>query len=170
MNASPPECAPREWTARFWSLSGLFLAIVVGCSVFVAIKLDERSRFLLESQEAANSAAVRALEELRRYPLDEVYSSIEASHEVDGGPRRFFPVPALAAGQGAIVLFNDETLATTPDANFVGLPMDLNGDGDAVDRVVTEGFRLLPVRVTISWESRGQPREVFYHAVLSRAP
>ncbi|NOT29354.1 MAG: hypothetical protein HOP15_02765 [Planctomycetes bacterium] len=60
----------------------------------------------------------------------------------------------LAAGDesvGRIQLCSDETRADADLGAKIGMPRDLNGDGDADDIDVSSGARLLPVVLTLRW-------------------
>lgn len=70
-----------------------------------------------------------------------------------------FDVPGLApvegdAHVGTITLLTDETRTDAALGLELGMPRDLNGDGDALDTSAGTGARLLPVIVTLRW--RGQ--------------
>ena len=58
---------------------------------------------------------------------------------------------------GTIQIVTDETASDGDLRVDLGMPRDLNGDGDANDTNVTTDARLLPVVVRISW--RGQSGE-----------
>lgn len=53
--------------------------------------------------------------------------------------------------QGSLWIGQDETQSDDDLGVELGLPRDLNGDGDASDDDVSEGARLLPVVLTLSW-------------------
>jgi len=56
---------------------------------------------------------------------------------------------------GAIEFITDETLTDKELVVAMGMPRDLNGDGDATDTDVSETVQLLPATITISWAVRG---------------
>lgn len=56
---------------------------------------------------------------------------------------------------GRIRLCSDETRADTDLGAKIGMPRDLNGDGDADDTDVSSGARLLPVVLTLRWRGEG---------------
>ena len=67
-----------------------------------------------------------------------------------------FDVRALTpiAGQnrvGTLQVITDETLTDADLDMQLGMPRDLNGDGDAADTDVSANARLLPVIVTVRW-------------------
>ena len=70
-----------------------------------------------------------------------------------------FQVPELAtvegeASVGTIQLITDETLTDAALGLQLGLPRDLNGDGDSNDAIAGTGARLLPVVVRLRWRSQ----------------
>lgn len=56
---------------------------------------------------------------------------------------------------GHIDFITDETLTDLELGVVMGMPRDLNGDGDATDTDVTNTVELLPAIITISWAVRG---------------
>jgi Tfp pilus assembly protein PilV len=75
------------------------------------------------------------------------------------------PLVEGAESVGTIVIGSDETDTDTELQAQLGMPRDLNGDGDAADADVTSGARLLPVVLTLRWRGeRGihQLRHGFY--------
>ena len=75
------------------------------------------------------------------------------------------PLVEGAESVGTIVIGSDETDTDTELLAQLGMPRDLNGDGDAADTDVTSGARLLPVVLTLRWRGeRGihQLRHGFY--------
>lgn len=56
---------------------------------------------------------------------------------------------------GFITFITDETLTDAELGVEMGMPRDLNGDGDATDNDVTDSVELLPAIITISWAVRG---------------
>lgn len=75
---------------------------------------------------------------------------------------------SLAPGQasvGTIEVGSDETATDAELQAQLGMPRDLNGDGDSADTDVSAGARLLPVVLTLRWRGeRGvhQMRHGFY--------
>ena len=67
-----------------------------------------------------------------------------------------FEVPELNAPPnvptaGTIRIITDETLTDEGLGVDIGMPRDLNGDGDAADQNVTGDARIHPVVVTVTW-------------------
>lgn len=61
-----------------------------------------------------------------------------------------------------VEVIRDET-ATDADLGFeLGMPRDLNGDGDAADTAVASDGRLFPVIVRVCWETPAGQRELVH--------
>jgi hypothetical protein len=78
-----------------------------------------------------------------------------------------FDVPELTpqAGSdhvGSIAVITDETATDAELGAELGLPRDLNGDGDALDTNVTANSRLLPVVVTLRWHSQAGDQHIVH--------
>ncbi len=56
---------------------------------------------------------------------------------------------------GTIEVILDETLTDEELGITIGMPRDLNGDGDALDTDVSADASLLPVIVTARWRNKG---------------
>jgi len=56
---------------------------------------------------------------------------------------------------GTIQLITDETLTDADLGTVMGMPRDLNGDGDALDTDVSANANMLPVLVTAKWRNKG---------------
>lgn len=108
-----------------------------------------RSNVAAEQKKKAMNAAQAKIEELKSQPFATLVSDYGPSGKI--GDR--FAVPTVdddsANAEGQITFYTDETDVTTDPT--IGLPMDLNGDGDALDTDVAAGYQLLPVKVTVHW-------------------
>jgi hypothetical protein len=76
-----------------------------------------------------------------------------------------FDVPELTprAGEthvGSIQVVRDETATDAVIGVDLGLPRDLNGDGDAGDLGVGSAARILPVIVRVRWHSQAGDQEI----------
>ena len=58
---------------------------------------------------------------------------------------------------GTIEFITDETLTDEELGVTIGMPRDLNGDGDALDSNVSADARMLPVIITARWRNKGVP-------------
>ena len=72
----------------------------------------------------------------------------------------FFEVEGLtpqvdAARVGVIRVITDETLTDDEIGAVMGMPRDLNGDGDALDTDVSGDARMLAVLITARWRDKG---------------
>ncbi|MDZ4772959.1 MAG: prepilin-type N-terminal cleavage/methylation domain-containing protein [Planctomycetota bacterium] len=78
-----------------------------------------------------------------------------------------FDVPELTpitgeAHVGSIRVVFDETMSDAALGAELGLPRDLNGDGDALDTNATNSSRLLPVVVTLRWRSQSGDQRIVH--------
>ena len=75
-----------------------------------------------------------------------------------------FDVPGLDPWQGnpnigSVLIITDETLTDADIGITLGMPRDLNGDGDATDIDVTGDATLLPIVVRTRWGGAGGDRD-----------
>lgn len=61
---------------------------------------------------------------------------------------------------GSIQIFTDETLTDAAIGFQLGMPRDLNGDGDTLDGDVTTSARVLPVLLTLTWQGNTGVRTI----------
>jgi hypothetical protein len=78
-----------------------------------------------------------------------------------------FDVPELTPVQGqthvgSITVVTNETSTDTALSAELGMPRDLNGDGDALDTNVTAASRLLPVIITLRWHSQSGDQRIVH--------
>jgi len=119
-----------------------------------------------QDQAAANAAARAMLEQLRSTPFNEVFARFNASTDDDpvGGasPGAQFAVAGLrlAPGQnfaGAIRFSSDPASPEVLREDLVdaqlGTPLDLNADGALTNTNRAGDYRLLPVVVSVNWQS-----------------
>lgn len=71
-----------------------------------------------------------------------------------------FDVLGLTPGEGQaavgkIQIITDETITDDELGTVMGMPRDLNGDGDANDIDVSGSATMLPVLVTVTWRNKG---------------
>ena len=103
-----------------------------------------------QERKLALTTAQGKLEELKSRSLDQLI----AIYGPGGSEGDTFLVPCIDddADQalGQIIFYTDE--ADTEHGAALGFPMDLNGDGDALDRDVSSGFNLLPMRIRVTWK------------------
>ena len=125
-----------------------------------------RSNVAAEQKKRAMNAAQAMIEELKSQP----FATLIAEYGPGGTIGDKFPVPAVdddtATAVGQIVFYTDETDATTDPS--IGLPMDLNGDGDTDDKDVAAGYQLLPVKITVQWQGVLGDQRVDLRTILRR--
>ena len=71
-----------------------------------------------------------------------------------------FDVLGLTAPEGAdtvgtIEIITDETITDEELGTIMGMPRDLNGDGDALDTDVSGDANMLPIVITARWRNKG---------------
>jgi len=117
-----------------------------------------------EESLLADAAARRVADELERVPFSEVWASYNADPADDPGvagsaPGPDFAVEGLRASpedpDGAVgrILFPESAGALREDLDLprLGLPRDLNGDGEIDGDDRGGDYRLLPVTVRVEW-------------------
>jgi type II secretory pathway pseudopilin PulG len=98
-------------------------------------------------------------------------SEVVSAFLPEGSPGNAFAVRGLApvegeAAVGSIEIVTDET-AADPMGVDLGLPRDLNGDGDEEDEDVSADAALLPVVLRLRWASAGGERQLAHGFFLS---
>ncbi|MCA9000288.1 MAG: hypothetical protein KDB61_00095 [Planctomycetes bacterium] len=91
----------------------------------------------------------------------------------EGTPGHQFEVPGLTPWEqesqvGSMILLTDETITDAALGITLGMPRDLNGDGDAADTDVSGDAILLPVLVRCRWSGSGGDREALQATYLNR--
>lgn len=158
--------------SRQRGLSLLEVALVTGVLLVGLVSLagsttrvQTLSRTNHENMLAQNALRTRAealislSESLRSAPLGwavELQSALlaHASFDVPG-------LNAVEAGglPGSVEWLLDETSSDASLGTHLGLPRDLNGDGDASDTDVGSAARLMPLVVRVRWQGADGPRE-----------
>lgn len=135
-----------------------------------SLRLSSRERVL--AQNAMRSQAERMHARAHALAIDPGTwaQGVLAAFGPGGTPGDTFRVEGLTALDGTdlvgrIQVLTSETLTDAGLRAELGLPRDLNGDGDGSDDDVTADARLLPVLLTIRWRGeRGErvARHAFY--------
>ena len=138
------------------------------------------SRIIRASGEVtiAKNAARGIIESMRMYDTGYIYACYNSNPLDDPSgdgtaPGDNFPVPGLNLRPGDVFAGKiefPEVMNPDPPPEMVlsetvidpqlGMPRDLNGDGDADDVDVSQGYRLLPVTVRVQWESYRPDEEI----------
>jgi prepilin-type N-terminal cleavage/methylation domain-containing protein len=157
--------------------------LVIGLAGFLQTIVTTSSMESTTSDHSAAAAAARAaIENMRSTPFDEVFARYNSDADDDlagANPGAFFTIdglrqmPGAPAGQvGEIVMPVDAAapgvLREDLVAEALGFPadLDLNADGDTLDVDNTADYRLLPVIVRVSWESRRGPQVFELRTIL----
>jgi hypothetical protein len=127
----------------------------------------QRSNEAAEQKKKAIDAASARIEFLKSQPFDTLLARFGPGSGADANR---FDVPSLDSdigrAHGRMLLYFDETNPTHEEG--IGLPRDLNGDGDATDRDVSSDFRILPVRVRVTWNGALGEQEIELRTLLRR--
>ena len=139
------------------SLTVLAVALI---TVWGTLVYSSRSNVAAEQKKQALNAARAKLEELRASTFDTLIT------DYGPGAANSFAVPTLGEGnsQGSITFYVDETAVS--GGTDLGLPRDLNADGDTVDTDVSSDYALVAVRVTVSWTGALGAQEVHVGSLL----
>lgn len=158
----------------------LILAIAVGALVgtmFSALRLDQVN----ESRAAANQALRAVLEDMRTLEFSTVYAAYNTSSADDPDPDHDYKtglalkakLPAGACGSAPVaqVVFPEDKQGflreDLVDASL-GLPRDLNGDGDIDGNDHSADYKILPVTVKLEWKSQSGPQKIQVATVIRR--
>ncbi|MBI2932956.1 MAG: hypothetical protein HYY16_15030 [Planctomycetes bacterium] len=143
------------------------LALISG--LIEAVRLDQMSRENVLAMNAARSM----LERIKQDPFDSIHNlyagapdtlgpddfDVDGLRPVDGDPdgragRIVFPdLPAGVLNENAVPPILDTDL-------------DLNANGAVTDPDVTADYKLLPVRITVDWQSSRGPRHFEITTIL----
>jgi len=135
------------------------MVAAINSNVFLAENTRETS--------LAINAARAMVETLQDYPAFTgtfaAYSGVNASFDVTGleavtGAPNGKPGQIIFPGSGGRLL---ESVTDTR----LGMPYDLNGDGDAIDDA-TADYKILPVTVRVEWQTRNGPKFYQLHTIL----
>jgi len=139
----------RGFTVLEAAISMAVLAVAL-LSLWGTIVYCSKSNRASEQKKRAMNAAQAKIEELKSVP----FSTLIDEYGPSGTTGDRFLVTSIdddqAHAEGRIVFFVDETDASGDPS--IGLPMDLNGDGDTDDLDVSANYLLLPVKVRIRWD------------------
>ena len=135
----------------------------------------------MQREDALASEAARfQLETLRLVPVADLYALYNAAPGDDPGgagtaPGCHFDVAGLAPQPGdadgrvgRLRFPGDGTqLREEGEDVFLGLPRDLDGDGEVDDDDHADDYRILPVEVLLEWQGVRGPRTLRFHCQFS---
>ncbi len=158
--------AERGFTLIEVIVSGVIIVLAVSMLV-ASLQYCSRASQTAREKTTALNAARAMVERLRGTPVRHIY----LVYGPGGSEGPDFDVEGLRAADGdadghcGSLIFYDDEGADVPE---VGLPRDLNGDADAVDSGldVIDNYRLVPVRVTVSWRGAAGNNGTTLYAVI----
>lgn len=175
---------PRELRSRAAGLSLIELMVVLA---ILTVALSMFSRTLVSSSQLdplnretviAGEGARSKLEEMRNMRFEEIYALFndDAADDPDGAgtaPGSQFMVDGLAPVDGqpfiGSIVFPELNGVLREDAQdaMLGMPRDLNADGE-VDATPRDGdYAVLPVRVRIEWHGSGGDRQLDMYTLFA---
>jgi len=162
-------------------------AVILAVALFgLLASLSYASRLIRAQKEIniAKNAARGIIESMRMYDTGYIYAYYNSNPLDDpNGPNTApgdnFSAQGLDAQSGdpdgfvgkiefPEVTLSDGTdvLSETVTAPELGMPRDLNGDGDADDVDVSQDYRLLPVTVRVQWRSFRPEQEIHLQTLI----
>jgi hypothetical protein len=121
-----------------------------------SLRRTTRERTLAQNAVRSISERIHAASEGFADEPERWAADLLATYGAGGSAGEHFDVLGLAEvaeGQrvGTITFGTDETVSDQDFGRELGLPRDLNGDGDATDTDVSASARILPVTLTLRW-------------------
>jgi type II secretory pathway pseudopilin PulG len=142
---------------------GILVVAIIGImsALVSAIRVDEATAEQIRALNACKST----IEQMKTVPFAEAWARFNAVAGDDPGgagtaPGANFAVAGLrprtgdADGLPGQIIFPEigNVLCETVIDARLGMPRDLNGNGNALDVNVSTTYRLLPVRVVVDWQ------------------
>ena len=145
-----PGCAGMTLIEITITLTLLVVGFAGVCALQVA---NSRSR----SQSVEESQVTHAMRAVVEQIRGTSFSNIVATHQ-----GQVYPVSALPSCNATITVLVNET-DNSAEAQSLGLPRDLDGDGAATTVNVTGDYQLLPIKINLAWinENGSQSRDFF---------
>ncbi len=138
--------------------AGFTLVEVLSATILMTVSLiglglvfvsSQRSQEMGIEEAVVSHAIRRTVEQMRGEAFSDI-ATLYTGYE--------FTLASIG-GSGMVTVYVDET-ATVPE---LGLPRDLDGDGDATSNNVNPGYNLLPVQVDVPWpDSFGNQTRTLY--------
>lgn len=131
--------------------------LAVLASITLAGRLSQSEREIALATEGID----KQLAELRNAPFNSLYQQF--------GPTgiQTFDVPGLSSPSGGPAGSIQLVVNETSNIPQLGLPRDLNGDGDALDTNVSSFYVLMPVTLNVQWTGPTGNQRVQLHTLLA---
>ena len=149
--------------------------LAIGACGLSAVLVNAMATTAVNKESAqARAAARQLLEQIQNIPVNDVYATFNDDIKddplgVDTAPGSTFEIelkPASSQVTNVIgeILFPctgvDGVLREDVEDEMLGMPRDLNGDGEIDNENHAADYVVLPVRVRISWEGVAGPRSL----------
>jgi hypothetical protein len=172
--------ARRAGMTLFELVMAMFVLIVGVLSFAQTLVSLERVDGKTREASQATEAARAVMEKIAAEAFAEAFRRYNAVPSDDPGgagtaPGATFSVAGLSPRSGATSV-GEVIFPVDPDApgamdetitdGLLGMPRDLNGDGDSTDQNVTTSYMVLPVIVRVRWQSASGPGEVSLRTML----
>ena len=166
-----------------YSMLDLAIGIMIVVVAVGSVSSSLTSGFSLNRSNRERSRAAehadRIIEGLLATDFEEVfarYNATAADDPVDGvSPGATFDVPGLTPQNGDAdgivgeIDFPGDGVSLREDTvdRGLGMPRDLNGDGDELDDAAAD-YLVLPVRLRVAWQSTGGPQQIELVTTVAR--
>jgi hypothetical protein len=148
--------ATRASTLLEVAVGAALVAFALVAAIDSVESVGQMNEFHAEERRALEVAESK-LAYLRSLSFSNVLPTIAACTTLSQFSVPDLPPRRRPGSQGTITVWTDETAVPRE----LGGPMDLNGNGTATDTTVGADAQILPVRVTVTWGTRGAgPSEV----------
>lgn len=156
--------------------SVLLIGLLAMTSTSVVVNSLRRSASDQQRAQGALQAIVEDLHAVAREADDDPSNwtnEILAVYGIGGTPGASFPVDGLEPLNGladvaTVNVVTDETVTDAVLGAAVGMPRDLDGDGNAASTDVSSTASLLPVLVTLQWRGSAGPQRLSQVVYLLR--
>ena len=167
-----PTLRPAQHASSGFSLLEVVVAVAVLTVGLLAMTSTSLQANDLRRADASRLAARNAMEAMVR-EVEVVAASIDPTSgawadqllDAFAPPNDTLDAPGLEPWEGEpsvvrVELFADETLGDEDIGFRLGMPRDLDGDGDAGSSDVENSAQMLPVVVRARWQTPAGPREL----------
>lgn len=132
------------------------VSVLSASSQMNSLRVVNRERTLAQNAVRSLSERIHAASEGFSDDPTTWAADLVAAYGPGGAPGQHFDVLGLAPAAdgervGTVAIGVDERATDAELGRDLGMPRDLNGDGDATDADVSASARILPVTLTLRW-------------------